>query len=560
MNSLPDGSLARLFAVLALCAVIYHVALIARSAADMYGRPLTEDAYYSLSVARTLGEGGGISVNGVEPTNGVQPLICFFYAAIFALTSGDTLLAIRLVLLLQIGFYVVAAFAVGWFASALTTTGGVREEMFWLATGLMLVSYTISIYSLNGLETGMSIAFTFGCTAFYIERIARARSARMADFARLGALLGLGILARIDITFLVASIAAWHVTSAAFRRGGTTSSSPLRAIGEAAVLAAVALVVSLPWWLYNQIQFGSVMPISGLAQQNLIVDRPESVGIVLRLLSDCVLIVVHMASTAGAGTAYAGLWLLLATAALAAGYRPFGNAVRAALRGAYAEFRLRPAVPLLLHVVALTVYYTFFFGAPHFLGRYLQSLRIVATLAVASVLYMAWRTAPHGKVRSLGGAAVVAATLVSFVALTVNFTQTGISWNVQLVPSQWISQHAGPSDRVAMFQTGTSGFFNRQVVNLDGKVNPAAGEAFRNGTLPLYVDSSEFDYIIDWDFFTRHIFVDPHVRSHYVPIDTLKFDFVVWRRTRHSRTAASHVGRTMPIQGYSGFNNVHRPR
>ena len=48
----------------------------------------------------------------------------------------------------------------------------------------------------------------------------------------------------------------------------------------------------------------------------------------------------------------------------------------------------------------------------------------------------------------------------------------------------------------------------------------------------MLVDSASFDYIIDIDFYTRHIFSDPHLRSRYEPVDSLPFGFVVWRRTR----------------------------
>lgn len=48
--------------------------LVLRPAGHVYDMPLTEDGYYSLSVARNLAAGHGMTIDGINLTNGFQPL------------------------------------------------------------------------------------------------------------------------------------------------------------------------------------------------------------------------------------------------------------------------------------------------------------------------------------------------------------------------------------------------------------------------------------------------------------------------------------------------------
>jgi hypothetical protein len=39
-----------------------------------------------------------------------------------------------------------------------------------------------------------------------------------------------------------------------------------------------------------------------------------------------------------------------------------------------------------------------------------------------------------------------------------------------------------------------------------------------------------FAYLIDWDYFINEALADPAVRARYRAIDTLRGDFIVWKR------------------------------
>src|SRR4051812_50229191 len=60
-----------------------------------------EDGFYTLSVARQIGIGGGITIDGHTATNGFQPLWAFLVAPLAALTGGDRIGTLRLALVLS---------------------------------------------------------------------------------------------------------------------------------------------------------------------------------------------------------------------------------------------------------------------------------------------------------------------------------------------------------------------------------------------------------------------------------------------------------------------------
>ena len=77
----------------------------------------------------------------------------------------------------------------------------------------------------------------------------------------MGVILGLTVLARIDAVFFVILVSLWQFYS--YWRQGKIQTGMLRFV----LIGGIAFLVSSPWWLYNQLQFSSLMPISGKAQQ-----------------------------------------------------------------------------------------------------------------------------------------------------------------------------------------------------------------------------------------------------------------------------------------------------
>src|SRR5262249_30739938 len=154
--------------------------------------------------------------------------------------------------------YVATAWLVGAIAAdaVAADAGATRALRRWLAMLLYGGGFLTFMHHFNGLETG--------CVMFLYALAWRAYQRGLFERALgpvlFGLLFGLLVLARIDSAVFVAVFAAWQLVT-------RWRSGPLRALWCAGAPGAIALLVSSPWWIYNALEFGSLMPTSGTAQQ-----------------------------------------------------------------------------------------------------------------------------------------------------------------------------------------------------------------------------------------------------------------------------------------------------
>jgi len=118
--------------------------------------PTIEDAYYPLSVARNVAMGKGVTIDGINPTNGFQPLFTFLSVPAFMLAGADRYLAIRYVIVLEWLFYISTAFLIGLIGRDLLRIEETnnRSLMFWLTLFVYTASLFVFAQHFKGLETG----------------------------------------------------------------------------------------------------------------------------------------------------------------------------------------------------------------------------------------------------------------------------------------------------------------------------------------------------------------------------------------------------------------------
>ncbi|MDB5036204.1 MAG: hypothetical protein JWQ98_3445 [Chlorobi bacterium] len=515
--------------------LLLQLALLFRSDELFLSRPFQEDSFYVMSVARSLARGTGLSVDGVHPTNGVQPLICFLDAPLFALSNGNDFLALRLALFLQIIIMGCAVFAIARFVTTLLNDEHERRRVFWLVAMILAWSYTIVNGLLNGLETGLAVTITFVTLAYYNSGVADPLGPGTPPFRNyliLGALLGIAVLTRIDIAILVPMILLVHLIQAHLRFRSLPMNERLRAARRVftgcVVVGAMSLAISSPWWVYNVTRFGSLVPISGQSQRMLLPNWRTNLSATALALSDAVAVSYNTPRTLAERFPAIGTILLLVV--LAGGLAVTGGfpTLRRAIAAWRRTWNLSGAIPLLAFGGCLLIYYNFFFGAPHFIVRYLVPVRLAIALAMVSLLYLVWRLAERPAIRRFLMILMIACMGAACYGFTWNIN--GQSGNTFAVPALFIRDSLPPTSSIGMFQSGTTEFVNRNVINLDGKVNGAALNALLHGTISRYIDSLRLDYIIDWDFYTDQAFADSVTRSHYHPVDTLAEAFVIWKR------------------------------
>jgi hypothetical protein len=149
-----------------------------------------------------------------------------------------------------------------------------------------------------------------------------------------------------------------------------------------------------------------------------------------------------------------------------------------------------------LFAVLQCVYYGTFFGAPHFLSRYLFPLSpLLVTAAVAQAAWLGARMrAPRLAEMAVAGAILLGVVTTARLLLPGHHDQG----HFQVV--DWVQENVPDEDWVSAVQTGTLGFWHDRTINLDGKVNPQALQALlTEGHFYTYVVSNpQIRWLADW--------------------------------------------------------------
>jgi hypothetical protein len=444
---IPKSALDRWLIGAIVVLALASLSLALRPDSTVFMKPLSEDGFYSLAVARNIASGHGITIDGVTKTNGFQPLLTFIQAGLFWLASGNDLLALRLVLLLYWLIYLGTAATLGWIAAE-TASDPTSRWRRGLATALLYLGASyLFLHHFNGLETGLLLFLL--AAAWRYRQAGRAES--WGGLALFGALLGLAVLARIDAGFLVAVLCVLELWRNRNHR-------VLMALGRPIVMGATATLVSLPWWIYCYVDFGSVMPSSGQATQAWSLDGFR-LGWILwggfmgafpwlfggeaegAQLLDLLRLPLYAA----------GLWVLWRS------YRRMPAASR--------DF----AFALALAVLMLALWYWLASGAYWFYSRYLSALALPVAVGLGLGLaeLLQWRP------RVVAPVAAALLTVPVVVLAGLAWQGTGIYGNMMFWEQVQLVRSLVPEgDTVAAGQSGTLNFFRPHVVNMDGVVNP----------------------------------------------------------------------------------------
>lgn len=495
---------------LVVLAFVLQIGLLFRPLSSFVVRPFFEDTFYSLSVSYWMAEGKGMSIDGVHHTNGVQPLICFLYLPSYWLTGGDRLEALVPVLATQIVLFMGAVFAIASCVAGWSREPGIRKDVFWLVAMLASWSVPMRHHMLNGLETGLAVGVTFASVAFY-NRLVEHGDNRWWRWGTLGGVLGIGVLTRIDIGFLVGAICVWHWLRPSHRT--------LRHLRQAVYVGLMAAIVSLPWWVYNVSEFGSLMPISGQAQIAIVGDRATVVSMSIAVLVDAFVLTFHTP----ANIVYRHPWVSLLVFLLAVGGPiVIGKSLRMCATGWRrwrSAWELSRAVPLVAFAGMLIGYYTFIFGSPHFNSRYLLPERILVGVLIVTLTYEIYKLSTVLTRGLLVGAVGLSVILTGYYT---SWDYTGRDGNATICRVEWIERNCTKEDRIAMFQSGTAGYLCANVTNLDGKVNETALRAIQNGTMSDYLIGQRFDVLMDWGVLMDPVFKDTRLSAMYTRVDRLK--------------------------------------
>ncbi|MDC3979042.1 hypothetical protein [Polyangium jinanense] len=489
MNRSASASRGALLVAAAFCAT--KLLLCPLRSGDWLSRPLGDDAFYYLTIARNIGEGQGITYDGA-PTNGFQPLQMVVCVVVGLLTGFDLRLAPMALVLFNLAvFHLLGTWLLVRLVSRfvpLTLPLAASLAVLWNASGAGLSSYT-------GLETPLALCgWLWVLTALHDYHAGP--SLRAAG--SLGVAGGFAFLARNDIAVLC----GLAVLSMVFPRmlGAASAGTPLGARARfASIAGAVMAILASPWLLRNLVFFGSPMPQSGAAEavgslydagrmaQWHAVAVSAVVNLAVAIIPvDSLVWLGHVMILLGVPLALAGLVLLW----------------RIELR-ASTVLRCAAAASLVLVLVYGTA-----FGAAHMVRRWLAPLVVVGILGATAFAASKRPRALHAF------AAAVGLLYVAKLGIEARrISSGGGSFRTNTVDLAAFIARQPAGTRIGALQSGLPGWVRPGVTNLDGKMDRRVLAAIRAGNFPAWLAASDLDIAVDHGFFGRDL--DPAVLAQF---------------------------------------------
>jgi hypothetical protein len=501
----PSGRLA-LWAVV-LSAVALRLWAAWQPVALLIEKTLPDDAFYYFMLAHHTVQSGSVSIDGLNATNGFHPLWYLVLLPIFGPANALTDAPIHWALTVASLFDGVAVWGVAQIGARLArgelrspekheqeadNSGSLtrfshapsaRGERYGVLAGLLYAANpTVVLQTVNGLETALGIACL---TLFWLQSVrCLERDCTTRQWIALGALGGLMFLARSDSAFFLAltlfSLGLYWGWPAGLKRS--------------ALIALIAALVALPWFLWSYTATGQWLQESGSAVPYAIRARFE---------------LAHGADAVA--------WTTESLRQLAS--------AQFWLRGDPVAMPLLPGVVVWLVVVGLTL------GAYIRRSQPRESLHVIAPLLVAGGLLILihaglrwyprpWYFTPLAAAFAVSGALFAAsyrlrrslalgalAGWLAYCAITgYAFWQVGLyPWQREMrLGAQWLREHTPANERAASFNAGIYAFYSRRtVLNLDGVVNSAAYRAVRDRAMVAYLAQNSVAWVMDYDHALR---------------------------------------------------------
>ena len=469
----------RVLVVLLALNFLLRLWVVARPLEYLDGLTIPDDTYLSLTLARNISRGLGPSYAG-EPTNGFQPLSVFLMVPVFLAVPNS------------LSFPVHAATALSAIFDTLTllllcriAARHIRSSFTLPAVALAWILNPAGIRTAtNGMETSMACFFlTWGLWILEVNYMsAGATGSRRASLA-LGAVIGLGMLARIDVVLFGAVAVATMLAA-----GRTDLRKTCR---EAIVVIVTAFLLYIPWLLYSFSFTGDLYPVSGRAVRFMslaTVDFSPTFrnwySLILRAGLNAVATTNNAVLLAGGAALGA---LLVAT--------------RGSVRSGREKFLW--LAPASAHAILLFAAYTLYIFGPWFFERYLFPTTIVLFLILAALvdsLVTMFKRQSH----TLYAITAVAALVVTldlvdpdFKSLLFRSDTTSMGY---MNAGIWARRTFAPGTVIGSAQSGALGYFadSLTVINLDGVVSSSCYEALLRFRCLSFLRERRVQYVIGW--------------------------------------------------------------
>lgn len=449
---------------------------------------LVDDTYLSLEIAKNIGMGKGPLYKD-DYTSGYQPLYVLLAAPLFTGFDDTNATVDQLDQKVRQALGILILFDLG---SLLILAKLLAKQFGWRTPtliGMILWALHPMIIknSLNGMETSISIFFLLA-TFYFFQHISR-RSQDLKIRFLFGLVIGLAVLARIDLAILGFWILVTELNDVRLKRW-----TFMQAATSLIVTFLGFLVSYLPWLLWSYSYTGDLFPVSGSGvrfQSLILLNAHNDTQPVLWSMVSVLATILY--------PAYKSPLLYL----IALGLLIFAFVKRKNQNHWMYGFSsyFKPWAILLAFCITLIFSYGLYIMGWWFYDRYLFCLIFIPIVAIVATadLYLKKTQNPN------------AARNLIFLVLAVCLIQPRF-WTMELGINNekyqgyrslgiWLNETLPKGSTVGSMQTGGLGFYgtNLRVINLDGVVNKAALDALKAGQIEQYIKNEGLDYIVGWD-------------------------------------------------------------
>jgi len=482
------------FSIFSIILIIYGLILSLFSVAEfpsslqggffpyLSDKPIGEDGFYMIKVAWNIANNNGISYFNGEPTTGIQPLITFFYSVICWIIihffDSNKWLLLRILILVGVISHILFAYLVGLLSVKLNNNVHKHKLVFNISSAVTLFSFGLFRNSTYGLETTFYLCGLTYLLIFLLDNCKSNNSLGLKKVFTLGLISSLLVLIRIDsliilfVTYLIIFL-----------------KRKLKFLDSLMVLFITTILVS-PWFVYVFKITGKIIPSSGGSQSSLInfLTFGERIDVSIKSL------VSHSVSTFTIGREF----LFLGSLSLLTIY----------ILIVFLNKRVREKIANLFKndifyaffVSFLILFFTYFItsDAKHFYYRYFSPFVILSVPLLGITI---------AEIYIFKKIYIYLFSLALFTMQTIGSLHTGRVGNSHAVSAGYIANNFNSQEFIiGSFQSGVIGFFNNNVVNLDGKLDHKSLRALsvskKNNNydeLINYINLRNINVIIDWN-------------------------------------------------------------
>ena len=458
-------------------------------------KPVGEDGFYMLTVAWNIQQSHEIAYNYHQLTSGIQPLSTFLYASLAFLVKimgGDKWTLIRAVIIMNLLLQVLLSYLL----VRITDKISVKKKFILpLVIIFTLLNFTLFKLFTYGLETGLYLNLIC-ITILYSLALLNLTAVSYKKLTVFSVLLALTCLARLDFILAALSISIIFLYK-----------KKINISGFIYILFLAALFTS-PWFIYIHSVTGTFIPSSGPAQAmfvNSLDDFLSRIFLIINAVSDHAVPFIYTANRIAGGA----VCLLIACIFILYSLR----------KKIFSKANFNSNSDILIYWLIAYLSFTLFYGltstAIHFYIRYLAPLAVIFIPVAASAVNALIENSGRYKLKF---SIIILLFLISFFGYAFYFYHTGNTGWSRTISAGYLQDEQFKNKKIGAFQSGVTGYFNENVINLDGKIDYSALKYIKQNEIDKYIEQQKIDVISDWQMYID--FINPlYLKSNWKQLE-----------------------------------------